>query len=877
MANIDIRTIKILLDTNIPGKEIIPLTKSILYEPGLKDTGNWNQYPYFTMEAAYPESYLTGLPHDEQLEFFFNKSKMNSILLLRSKNKTKGVESTKLKTNMKLEEEKKQEQTHTEKEDQIKQSFKLQREQLEKEKEKETPELSEAEIREIENFAIAKVGGSTKTFLTEVVKETEEKYQTATTNLLKLVEEMQSKQRIKNIFSPESPQQPVDEDGLFTDDFCKSSPDFRQRIFKNIPYDPNTTIFWDRPSGIDSGSSYKQEILNQFESIKSMPFFSKIFPLCDSIIERIQSIAGSSQDKDIEIQQQVMCMLLPRVRQVFRDIQPFLTDIVNVLKNNYPKEVNDALENIVKDVQKQKQQKLGEKKKEMREQFEKRMNDLYASEQAELQKITPTEKEPMQAIIEMVEHDQNAICENNIMVMLRIMFPTKYPTVGNILSSFHSVVTGKNEFHLKWTDFLPGFLKQKVFEGLSDYSYIQLDGTVYTVTQAIWLNDIYNHKEYGKLIQQYEELQKWKEKEIAKNILENGKKKESFKRTYANSFSTTDVDIIRQTGETVDKKGEIYDSTRLLEYTNLIKTVTKQIADFIRNSNIGNTDVVIQNATSIVKLLRDLMEDGRYRRWFITDNVEKYREIVQRMSRDLEAIQLEEYVLKNYLQRPGIQIEKERDNTKVRQLLREKYGVYSRFVENIRKYRAPILESSNFHLQTSIEDFLNNTEKYPGVFNFLINPLNVKKNPYSDLLLKTPLEEHASLEKEAHDYEKRLNTGVTIRPSAQGNEPYFEIYVQLNLIGGEVNDNNKASVDCTYQGESLQDRLSRLLNEALYHPWNINNSRIFFDITKGEVLDKTASSIPSITSETPVTEKKIGGKKSIRKYRKQFMKTRRVY
>jgi hypothetical protein len=219
----------------------------------------------------------------------------------------------------------------------------------------------------------------------------------------------------------------------------------------------------------------------------------------------------------------------------------------------------------------------------------------------------------------------------------------------------------------------------------------------------------------------------------------------------------------------------------------------------------------------------------------------------------------------------------------VRKLLREKYGVYSRFVENIRRYRAPILESSNPHLQSSIEDFLNNTEKYPGVFNFLINPLNVKKNPYSDLLLKTPIEEHAVLEEEAQNYDKRLNTGVTVRPSARGNQPYYEIYVQLNLIGGEVNNNNKSSVDCLYQGKSMKDRLSRLLNEALYHPWNMNTSRIFFDVTKEtSAPDSATSSIPETSSNTTSTasniqEKKGGARKGTRKIRQAFMKTRRLY
>ncbi len=76
--------------------------------------------------------------------------------------------------------------------------------------------------------------------------------------------------------------------------------------------------------------------------------------------------------------------------------------------------------------------------------------------------------------------------EKNVMVMLRLMFPTKYPILGNVFSSFHSVITGENEIKINFMDFLPSFLKTKLFEGMPDYSYLKIDGKTYTVTQVIW-------------------------------------------------------------------------------------------------------------------------------------------------------------------------------------------------------------------------------------------------------------------------------------------------------------------------------------------------------------------------------------------------------
>ena len=107
----------------------------------------------------------------------------------------------------------------------------------------------------------------------------------------------------------------------------------------------------------------------------------------------------------------------------------------------------------------------------------------------------------------------------------------------------------------------------------------------------------------------------------------------------------------------------------------------------------------------------------------------------------------------------------------------------------------------------------------------------------------------------------------------------------MNVIGGEVNDDNKSAVDCMYQGESLGDKLARLLNEALYLPWTMNNSRIFFDITTGEAkaqIDKQEkdkkekeekAQEKEVPKETVSSEKKMGGK--TRKYREWLMKTQK--
>lgn len=888
MSIIDIRTIKVLLDTNIPGKEIIPLTKSVLFQPDSEKKDDdtvkwakakeaWNEMPYFTMDVAYPEGYLSKLSYVKQMEFFFVKQKMTEIIKLNMKTSatpvindgliTKEVEQ---KKNIK-ESEKKVESQKIEKDKDIEQEQQIAL--------KKAAEIIFSRIQILDCRTIEKIDGKPENSVTyengykvdnktyssidEYLSMKLESNIDVTESLKTKIDEMISLDKIKEIFKPNDEyinksgifggdnKYKLDVDGLYKDDFCKVDSlkeSFPPYLFEN---NRSTYLTWNSPT---VGNSYKTQILTLFQSVKSNPLFD--IPIIDDIIKRINEI----NDNDIKLDygdnwietDKNLCLLLPEIRKAFNDLKPKLEELKKILAE-YPDKAN---------------KKLDEFKTEYTE-------AKVEIERGNKNKLTIGGSNNNNSTDEYVKND---IAEKNIMIMIRLMFPTKYPLIGNIFSSFHSIVTGQNEFHLKWMDFIPGFLKKQFFEGIIDYSYIQVDGKTYTVVQAIWLNDIYNHKEYLKLVDQFEELQKWKNKEAQKGEIVLQKKREQFTQTYNSAeyqFSDIDIDNINDTLKSIDSgRGAEYS---LAKYRITIEQLIKAMKEINKARQLKNNDRLVENARNFSDLYLELQKT----QWFNPKDKIRYEEIAQKMKDDTEKIQSEEHILKKYLQSPGINMDYERD--KYRQILEQKYGVYVRFVENIRKYRAPVLESSNSYLQNSIDDFLDKTEKYKGVFNFLMNRLNIKKNPYQEMLEKNiglNMVEMADIETEQKNYMNRLNTGITIRPSAQADQPYYEVYIQLNLIGGELNDTNIAAIDCMFQGETLGDKLSRILNEAIYHPWNINNSRVFFDITQGvakEAMDKQTNK----TIKGSETNKSGGAvqKKSMRKYRGLFMrsKTRKQY
>jgi hypothetical protein len=488
--------------------------------------------------------------------------------------------------------------------------------------------------------------------------------------------------------------------------------------------------------------------------------------------------------------------------------------------------------------------------------------------------------------------------------MLRLIFPTTYPFVNNIFQSFTAVILRNPVYSLKFMDFLPPFFKKKVFEGSISYSYLKIDGKIYTVAQTVWLNDIYNHKEYSELVEKFEKLKKWKEKEIVNITIEIEKKREKFKNLYiSGSFSITKLDIenLRNTNKedelsklNGEKRGSYELITQYTTYNQTLKNLVKSIEEL--NSSIEKdedyTDIS-DHAKNIALYYNVLTTNNQYRIWFNPKNKTKFDKFIANLNKDIEDIQVLEYILEFYFDRPGINLDYEKDEPRYRDKLKEKYKTYTDFAENIKKFRAPVRESSNYHLQNTINEFLDNTEKPKGIFNFIMNPYNLDTNPFNDYLKKNgnfTAREKEVMKRFKEEYPKRFNTGVTILPQATGDEPYFEIYVQANVLGGELNEKNKSSIDCIYQGESLGDKLEYLLNESIYNRWDLDSARIFFDIADKTMQHlegkdkKVTKSVANAGKEEKVEKKepmRQQGGTAIhyvtRKSREQFMKTRKLY
>lgn len=404
------------------------------------------------------------------------------------------------------------------------------------------------------------------------------------------------------------------------------------------------------------------------------------------------------------------------------------------------------------------------------------------------------------------------IIQKNIMIMLSIIFPTNYPVLNNISNSYDSLFTSK--LNISSVNGIVPFLLS-ITLGIQSkqpkYSYIKSPSKgICTVTEVVWLNDIYNHPEYKKIIDQYTTFQKWKITEVKQLQLEIDNELKVYNKSYGKGLNELNGIISDKTIQKKIKDKFVYKMQR----SNI--NIKPEI-EF--NTFIDKLAIITKNINNLRNYIKDLILLKHSYEIISTNIKDELIGIkglnIQSLMNSIEKVELNNEIIDNYLESSSIQFESE-NQTSEEKKLQERikrwsgYSKYNEFMNLLKTFKKPNNESSNIFLQEVIEDFIRGDTE--NEFEELMHPIN-SKSP---------------------DIAKFIKTGITMKSS---NPIKNTIYVRMDVIAGEINDSNKNEINCMFNGDYLGNELNRLLKPNNKF-WELDPNRFFFDLKTGEGNEK---------------------------------------
>ena len=337
--------------------------------------------------------------------------------------------------------------------------------------------------------------------------------------------------------------------------------------------------------------------------------------------------------------------------------------------------------------------------------------------------------------------DATYISNKNVMIMLRLLFSTKYFIVNNIHQSLDVINKTDSAKSIFYNPFNTKF------------SYIKINGKPHTITKAVWLNDTVNHPKYNAAV-----------KEVGKVI-------NKYKTRYPDDPEKLRIERNRS-------------ATSKVNFNEISYNLRNRILPSLRSPSRESSNNEIQNSINMeLNSAPDIAIDKMTKKQlyqFLTDKV-------------LSSAQKED--LKDEL----LVLEKKISDSSSK----------DDYIELITKYN-------------------KYTDSFYDIFEKLYDRYMLNKK-------------NITIDK------KLLDIGIDdINIGMNDNSPEKEIFVMLDLIDGEVNDQNKKEVYCPYTDEYL----GNLLNNIVY---NTESSKLVKNTKSIYSVDDMKTTKSNITNSDTLT------------------------
>ena len=374
------------------------------------------------------------------------------------------------------------------------------------------------------------------------------------------------------------------------------------------------------------------------------------------------------------------------------------------------------------------------------------------------------------------DNDRKDNAKYNVMCMLGCMFPTYFPIENNIQGSFETKI--ENNF----------FPNQDFSFSDTQFSYIRLKTGVYTVTRALWVNDIINNKAYRDLIDGILKYNSWelkKKEELVKRVEDMQKK---FDEAMAKFIKSTLEQVLQQ----IKKVIEYYDkNSKGLLYS---KTIT-DLSNKMKGLSSAKKDSQVDLIVDVNKIFKNLPSEVR--QLVITSEFNTIYE----MAKSLKG----ERVILEILDNPEKKKKYEKDKDILEKL--KEFSNLSEVIDIAKKYITPHRISSNKQFQNLIENFVNGGGSHSKDSNLMSFAAYVNSSFLSRKINKSSSSAFSS---------ELLNSGVILTNLSYVNkktgklvrrERRIEANVKLNVFKGIL---TAANIFCVQRNAVLESTYKHL-------------------------------------------------------------------
>lgn len=426
----------------------------------------------------------------------------------------------------------------------------------------------------------------------------------------------------------------------------------------------------------------------------------------------------------------------------------------------------------------------------------------------------------------------------NIMLMIKLLFPTSYLTVNNVDDSFSENIKGEINTSTSAMEMLPhityGLVQARVD---IPYSYLSVNGSIYTTVSALWLNDILNGPKYKRLIIEFIRFNE---------LIDRERGNEKIKIILPFYRFINEVDIPVNYNALIEEVTTGYISNNR-ENAVVYRALMKQYAD--------NYKSLVVEMLEIKDLTAETLELSRVYKWLdIIENLHtislkiqeyglivsgKLNTLLSTMYRDTERIRIYRDINDQILYKNKSLISLAKDESR-KENIQTIFPFYSNFIEVMSDYIEPNIQSTNIALQKVIYDYYNGVNnnlklviwnyiksKYleNGMIEYDVLSEN-NKNYYSDIFLYSGITYTTGGGSSSTE-----NVSADVQITQDRNDVY-EIDLLVDVIGGEINNTVKSQIDCKYKSEQLGYMFRQLAIKE--YPWKVDQKRFY--ITLDELL-----------------------------------------